>query len=85
MIVRIGTGIGNTKVSFSRAMTARIKAGIGHAHALSLPGASISAHSSSTTRIKFGFVCQDGVGETMLCWCDGALVTVDGKYLIVKS
>lgn len=35
-------------------------------------------------RVTIGIVCDANVGASILCGSDGALITLDGKYLIVK-
>lgn len=44
-----------------------------------------SPYPSSKTNVTIGLVCGIGKGIAVLCGSDGALVTIDGNYLIVRS
>ena len=46
---------------------------------------SVNAESVDITRITFGLVCGSDIGATILCGSDGVLITIDGKYLIVRK
>lgn len=35
--------------------------------------------------ITYGFMCGVNLGAAVLCGSDGALITIDGKYLIVRQ
>lgn len=45
----------------------------------------LKSYPVTSASITIGLVCGVGIGAVMLCGSDGALVTIDGNYLIVRS
>ena len=44
----------------------------------------VSAQGMSMARLTFGLMCGSDIGAAILCGSDGILITIDGKYLIVR-